>query len=70
VDVGMSLLRIADGLDRSHSQIVTGVRSRIAGKNVTAKISTRGDAELEIWGARRKREAFEQTFSQRIRIVS
>ncbi len=62
VDVGSALLRIADGLDRSHSSSVSDVRCRIEDKRVHVSLTPRYDAELELWGARRKRSWFEQVF--------
>jgi exopolyphosphatase/guanosine-5'-triphosphate,3'-diphosphate pyrophosphatase len=66
VRVGASLLRLADGLERSHSNVVSSVSCSISGRKVNVRIKARGDAELEIWGARRKRELFEETFGREI----
>jgi exopolyphosphatase/guanosine-5'-triphosphate,3'-diphosphate pyrophosphatase len=66
VDVGAALLRIADGLDRSHTNVVTGLTCRIDDKSVKCVLSTRSDAELEIWAARRKMEWFEEVFDRDI----
>jgi exopolyphosphatase/guanosine-5'-triphosphate,3'-diphosphate pyrophosphatase len=64
VRTGAALLRIADGLDRSHSSVVRDVRCRVAGKEVKCVVSTRWDAQLELWGAKRKREMFEKVFKR------
>ena len=53
IDVGAALLRLADGLERSHCSVVSGLSCSVRGKKVNVKIKARGDAELEIWGARR-----------------
>lgn len=66
VDVGASLLRLADGLDRSHSQVIQGLRCRIDGERVKCTLAAKSDAELEVWGARRKRELFVKTFKRDI----
>ena len=71
VDVGASLLRLADGLDRSHASIVDDVRCRVRGGGsdsgeIKCAVHTRVDAQLEIWGANRKREMFEATFKRPI----
>ncbi len=66
VDVGSALLRLADGLDRSHSQVIQGLRCRIEDNKVKCSLSTRSDAELEVWGARRKRECFVKVFKREI----
>ena len=57
VDVGAALVRLADGLDRSHSAVVDDVRCDV-GQTVACKLKTRADAELEIWGATRKSDWF------------
>ena len=68
VDVGAAILRVADGLDRSHSSVVQGLRVRLdkARKGEREKLrvvlNARSDAELEVWGARRKRKLLEQVF--------
>jgi exopolyphosphatase/guanosine-5'-triphosphate,3'-diphosphate pyrophosphatase len=66
VDVGAALLRLADGLDRSHSQVVQAVRCRIGDDEVKCTLSAKVDAELEVWGARRKRECFTKVFKRDI----
>lgn len=67
VRVGAGLLRIADGLDRSHNHVVQSVRSRHVDDEVTVYLETRGDPALEIWAAKRKRDLFEDQFMHRIR---
>src|SRR5262249_34675935 len=54
VRVGASLLRLADGLDRSHASVVSSLKCRIKKQKVEVSVKARADAELEIWGARRK----------------
>lgn len=66
VDVGAAILRIADGLDRSHACAVQSVSCKIGDKRVRCILDTRSDAELEIWGARRKADWFEQAFGRKI----
>jgi exopolyphosphatase / guanosine-5'-triphosphate,3'-diphosphate pyrophosphatase len=66
VDVGAALLRLSDGLDRSHSSVVQTVRCKIGKKKVKCTLGARSDAELEVWGARRKREWFEKVFGRTI----
>jgi exopolyphosphatase/guanosine-5'-triphosphate,3'-diphosphate pyrophosphatase len=68
VRVGAALLRIADGLDRSHANVVRDVRCRTGGKDVKCLVSTRWDAQLELWGAKRKRQMFEKVFKRGITI--
>jgi exopolyphosphatase/guanosine-5'-triphosphate,3'-diphosphate pyrophosphatase len=68
VRVGAALLRIADGLDRSHASVIRDVRCRTGGEDKAVKctVSTRWDAQLELWGAKRKREMFEKVFKRDI----
>ncbi|MEM6313675.1 MAG: Ppx/GppA family phosphatase, partial [Planctomycetota bacterium] len=56
----------ADGLDRSHAGAVTGLTCTRRKNRVHCNLRTRADAELEIWGADRKRDLFEQTFGKTI----
>lgn len=67
VRIGAALLRIADGLDRSHSGVVTGLSCQISRKRVEITLKARGDAELELWGARSKRDFFSDVFSKSLR---
>ena len=67
VRIGAALLRIADGLDRSHSGVVTGLTCRIDRKRVEVTLKARGDAELELWGARSKRGLFADVFKKTLR---
>ncbi len=64
VDVGAALLRIADGLDRSHSAAVRDLGCRIGESEVEVVLDVRADAELEVWGARRKADLFERVFGR------
>jgi exopolyphosphatase/guanosine-5'-triphosphate,3'-diphosphate pyrophosphatase len=66
VDVGSALLRLSDGLDRSHSSVIQDLRCKIEKKGVKCTLTARSDAELEIWGARRKRDWFEEVFGRSI----
>jgi exopolyphosphatase / guanosine-5'-triphosphate,3'-diphosphate pyrophosphatase len=66
VDVGAALLRLSDGLDRSHSSVIQDIRCKIENKKVKCTLTARSDAELETWGARRKRDWFEEVFGRSI----
>jgi len=68
VRVGAALLRVADGLDRSHGGVVTGLNCRLTGKRVEVALKARGDAELELWGARSKRGLFSEVFGKTLRL--
>ncbi|HLL90817.1 MAG TPA: Ppx/GppA phosphatase family protein [Tepidisphaeraceae bacterium] len=66
VRVGAALLRIADGLDRSHASAVQDVKVRVGKQKVEMQLHARGDAELEIWGARRKMDLFADEFDRSV----
>ncbi|MBK7580672.1 MAG: Ppx/GppA family phosphatase [Myxococcales bacterium] len=60
VRVLSGILRLADGLDRSHHQLVSAVTvEELAGK-LRVSVTHQGDAELEVWGARRKGRLLER----------
>jgi exopolyphosphatase/guanosine-5'-triphosphate,3'-diphosphate pyrophosphatase len=63
-----ALLRIADGLDREHLQMVHDVRARIGGNEVTLELEGSGDLLLERWAVQRKAGLFEQTFGREIKL--
>ena len=50
----------------SHANVVRDLRCRVNGNDVKCAIKTRWDAQLEIWGAKRKRELFEKVFKRPI----
>jgi exopolyphosphatase/guanosine-5'-triphosphate,3'-diphosphate pyrophosphatase len=65
-----ALLRIADGLDRGRKQVVTGVNVRVGPELVLLHVRAHGDPELELWGARRKRELFERVFDRELELTA
>ncbi len=64
-----ALLRIADGLDRSHMTAIGSIRAEIQSDTVQLILVTRYDIGIDIWGAERKKELFEETFSHKIYFV-
>jgi exopolyphosphatase/guanosine-5'-triphosphate,3'-diphosphate pyrophosphatase len=56
-----ALLRIADGLDRSHFSVVRSFRVKLD-KTVTLLLDTISESELEIWAARGRADLFERVF--------
>ena len=48
-----SMVRLAEGLDRSHAQAVTGLDLYPRGDDYLARLRADGDAELELWAAHR-----------------
>jgi exopolyphosphatase/guanosine-5'-triphosphate,3'-diphosphate pyrophosphatase len=61
-----AIVRIADGLDRSHRQLVTAVEIDIRSRRVELTASARGDCEAELSAARDKADLFERVFDRKI----
>jgi exopolyphosphatase / guanosine-5'-triphosphate,3'-diphosphate pyrophosphatase len=64
-----AILRIADGLDRSHTSSINNIKCSIDDKYAEFSISSSNDAniELEIWGAESKKALFEETFGVNVK---
>ncbi len=69
VRVLSGILRLADGLDRSHHQFVQGVQIEERDGTLHFDIVTQGDAELEVWGARRKGKLLERELGRPIELA-
>ncbi|HWS44802.1 MAG TPA: Ppx/GppA phosphatase family protein [Acidimicrobiia bacterium] len=65
-----ALLRVADGLDRGRRGVVTDVHVFVGADLVRLRLVTRDDPELELWGARRRRELFEKVFHRELELVA
>lgn len=61
------ILRIADGLDRTHVSAVKDVDLEITPRDVLFQIIPEGQHSLDfaIWGAERKRDLFEEAFNRK-----
>ncbi|HET9729587.1 MAG TPA: Ppx/GppA phosphatase family protein [Acidimicrobiia bacterium] len=64
-----ALLRVADGLDRGRSGAVTGLHVTMGADLVVVRVDADGDAELELWGARRRRDLFESVFGRELELL-
>lgn len=60
-----ALLRIADGLDRTHFSVVRTVDVKI-GRTVIITAHVVGDAQLEIWAAQGRADLFEKAFRRKV----
>lgn len=60
------ILRVADGLDRSHYQNVQDLQLILKKKKVIIEIETEADPQLEIWGAMRKATLFEEITGRKL----
>jgi exopolyphosphatase/guanosine-5'-triphosphate,3'-diphosphate pyrophosphatase len=58
----VAILRLADGLDRSHTDAVDVVTAHVHAEKVELVIEGSADTDLERWGVRRKRALFEKVF--------
>ena len=63
-----SLLRLAESLDRSHQQSITGLALHDRGEDDLLQLRTTGDAELELWAAARSAGPFERLMGKPLRI--
>jgi exopolyphosphatase/guanosine-5'-triphosphate,3'-diphosphate pyrophosphatase len=64
-----AMVRLAEGLDRSHAQVITRLRLRVARGALTIRAAASGDAELEQWAADRHATALADLLALPIRIV-
>jgi exopolyphosphatase / guanosine-5'-triphosphate,3'-diphosphate pyrophosphatase len=66
-----ALLRIADGLDRRHQDIFASMHADHTPRIVTIHLHLRRptDAGIELWGAERRKELFEEFFRRSVRFV-
>jgi len=61
-----ALLRLADGLDRGRRGVIEGVDVEIGADLVVLRLHTHDDAELELWGVRRRRDLFEKIYEREL----
>ena len=65
-----AILRVADGLDRSRNQNVYGLDAMVTPSLVLLRVRTIDDAELEMWGARRKRALLEKVLDRELELTT
>jgi exopolyphosphatase/guanosine-5'-triphosphate,3'-diphosphate pyrophosphatase len=63
-----SILRVAESLDRSHAQVISGVELRDRGTDLLVHLHTSSDAELEVWATNRHLAPFEQFLGKPVRL--
>lgn len=61
-----AILRVALALDRTHRQHVTDLAVNVTDSAVEIAIRAEGDAEVDLWAARRKVDLFERVFGRRV----
>ena len=67
VKVLSAIVRLAEGLDRSHAQALAGIDLFPRGDDYLARLRANGDAELELWAAHRHVAPLEQALDLPIR---
>ncbi|MEM6799384.1 MAG: Ppx/GppA phosphatase family protein [Planctomycetota bacterium] len=65
-----ALLRLALALDRTHQQQVEDLRCRVVEDRVEVTVKAAGDAEVDLWAARRKVDLFESVFGKQVFFAS
>ncbi|HSR24428.1 MAG TPA: Ppx/GppA family phosphatase, partial [Candidatus Eisenbacteria bacterium] len=62
-----ALLRLADGLDLDHFQLVDAVRLTGSGDTMTLELHARDEPGLALWAVERLSDLFEAEFRRRVR---
>ncbi len=68
VRVLVGLLRVADGLDRSHAATVGDLDVMAGRPSIRIVVGAHGDPELEVWGARRKLDLLERALGRPVMV--
>jgi len=63
-----AILKVADGLDRTHFGVVQDVECKISENLIEVVVHATGDAELELWSARQKADMLQQLLGREVRI--
>src|SRR6266851_5105560 len=63
-----AILRLAESLDRSHAQTITGLELHDRGDDDLVRLRATGDVELELWAAARHAAPFERMTGKPLRI--
>jgi exopolyphosphatase/guanosine-5'-triphosphate,3'-diphosphate pyrophosphatase len=63
------ILRVADGLDRTHTQCIRSVRCELSDDCVRLSLDASADPQVEIWDAERKAELFESAFETKLELT-
>ncbi len=62
-------LRIAEGLDRRWQQRVTSLRASIDKNSINIEVLAQQDADIELWGAERRKVLLEEISGKQVQIV-
>ena len=63
-----SILRVAESLDRSHTQTISSLDLRDRGDDALLQVHTSADAELEVWATNRHLRPFERILGKPVRL--
>jgi exopolyphosphatase/guanosine-5'-triphosphate,3'-diphosphate pyrophosphatase len=63
-----SILRVAESLDRSHAQVISGLELHNRDSELALQLRTRSDAELEVWATHRHLQPFERLLHKPVRL--
>ena len=63
------LLRIADSLDRSHEQRVTGMDVQLRNGSMHVSLESAVDLDLELWAVERIADAFRETYQMSLTLA-
>jgi exopolyphosphatase/guanosine-5'-triphosphate,3'-diphosphate pyrophosphatase len=63
-----SILRVAESLDRSHTQTISSLDLRDRGDDALLQVHTSADAELEVWATNRHLRPFERMLGKPVRL--
>lgn len=61
-----AIVRLAEGLDRSHAQVIKALGVTTRGSVIRIRLQARGDAELELWAAHRHATALAAVLKREI----
>lgn len=64
-----ALLRVADGLDRSHTRVVQSLKCRIYPKSVRVHVTAKDGSEIEKWQALERADLFQRVFKKKVSFV-
>ena len=68
VKILASILRVAESLDRSHAQVISGLEVHDGDGHLVLQLRTRSDAELEAWATNRHLRPFERLVARQVRL--
>lgn len=62
-----AILRLADALDRGHSQVVRDVDTTLNGQDIVITLQARKGCELERWACEQKQDLFVDVFGKKVK---